>query len=137
MTRPVACVAAVLLALFFSFNGLALAIARFPHFTMFMVGTGMMFLVALVLRRTGVAIFFFTLCLSTREDAGLHLFAMLSLLSLLERTRGTPWLEQKPTLAFAGVALLYSVAAVAIQQALSSDYSLLVSEYLDARFSLA
>ena len=130
MTRPVAYVAAVLLAFFFSFNGLALAIARFPHFAMFMVGTGMMFLVALVLRRVGVALFFFILCLSTREDAGLHLFAMLSLLSVLERARGTPWLEQTPTLAFAAAALLYSVAAVAIQQAFSSDYSLLTSEYL-------
>src|SRR5260370_40822489 len=58
MTRPL-CIVAALLALFFSFDGLALAIARFPHFTMFIVGTGMIFLVALVLMRTGVAAVFF------------------------------------------------------------------------------
>jgi hypothetical protein len=63
MTRPVPRVVAALLALFFAFDGLALAIARFPHFTMFIVGAGTMFLVALVLRRIGIALFFFILCL--------------------------------------------------------------------------
>src|SRR5262249_8348601 len=99
-------------------------------FTMFIVGTGMMFLVALVLRRTGIALFFFILCLSTREDAGLHLFAMLSLLLALEWKRGAPWQEVKPTAVFAAIALLYTGGAFALQHGLSSDYSLLVSEYL-------
>ena len=130
MTRPAACLAAALLALVFSLDGLALAIARFPHFTMFIVGTGMMFLVALVLGRTGIALLFFVLCLSTREDAGLHLFAMLSLLFALQWKRGTPWPEQKPTAVFAAVALFYSVGTFAVQHMLFSNDSLLVGEYL-------
>jgi len=131
MTRPVPCAAAALLAVFFSFGGLALAIARFPHFTMFIVGTGMMFLVAVVLRRIGIALFFFVLCLSTREDAGFHLFALLSLLFALQWWRGAPWREQKPTAVFALLALLYSAGAIVLQHVLSSgNHSLLVSEYL-------
>src|SRR5207237_4876743 len=58
MTRPAAVLAAAALALFFAFDGLALAIARFPHFIMFLVGTGMMFLVALVFPRFGLALVF-------------------------------------------------------------------------------
>jgi hypothetical protein len=130
MTRPVPRVVAALLALFFSFDGLALAIARFPHFTMFIVGAGAMFLVALVLRRTGIAVFFFILCLSAREDAGIHLFVLLSLLLALEWRRGAPWQKQRPTAVFAAVALIYSGSVVGVQHALSSDHSLLVSEYL-------
>jgi hypothetical protein len=130
MTRPIACTAAALFALFFSFNGLAFAIARFPHFAMFIVGTGMMSLVALVLRRTCIALFFFVLCLSTREDAGLHLFAMLSLVFALEWKKGTPWPEQRLICVFATVALLYSGSAFAVQHAFSSNHSLLISEYL-------
>jgi len=131
MTRPVPCGAAALLAVFFSFGGLALAIARFPHFTMFMVGTGIMFLVALVLRRIGIALLFFVLCLSTREDAGFHLFALLSLLLALERRRGAAWREQKPTAVFAVLALLYGAGAIVLQHVLfGSDHSLLVGEYL-------
>jgi hypothetical protein len=135
MTRPAPCLAAALLALLFSFDGLALAIARFPHFTMFIVGTGMMFLVALTLRRVALALLFFLLCLSTREDSGFHLFALLSILFVLERGQGTPWREQKPTVIFAALALLYSTGVVALQHALSSrEYSLLVNEYLGSPF---
>lgn len=135
MTRLAPCLAAALLALLFSFDGLALAIARFPHFTMFIVGTGMMFFVALTLRRVALALLFFLLCLSTREDAGFHLFALLSILFVLERGQGTPWREQKPTAIFAALALLYSIGVIALQHALSTrEYSLLVNEYLGSAF---
>jgi hypothetical protein len=135
MTSPMPCIAAALLALFFSFNGLALAIARFPHFTMFIVGTGMMFLVALVLRRVALALLFLLLCLSTREDAGFHLFALLSILFVLEWGQGVPWREQKPTAVFAALALLYSAGVVVLQHTLSSrEYSLLINEYLGSPF---
>jgi hypothetical protein len=137
MTRPAPCLAAALLALFFAFDGLALAIARFPHFMMFVVGTGMMFLVALVLRHVAVAAVFFLLCLSTREDAGFHLFALLSILFLLERGQGVAWRERKPVVIFAALALLYSTCAIALEHELSTrEYSLLVNEYLgDPLFS--
>jgi hypothetical protein len=135
MTRPIPCLAAAFLALLFSFDGLALAIARFPHFTMFIVGTGMMFLVALTLRRAALALLFFLLCLSTREDAGFHLFALLSMLYVLERGQGMAWREQKLTAVFAALAVLYSTGAVVLQHALASkEYSLLVNEYLGYPF---
>ena len=130
MTTPMRCGAAAFLALLFSFDGLALAIAQFPHFTMFIVGTGMMFLVALVLRHYAIATFFFLLCLATREDAGFHLFALLSLAFLLEWWRGTPWREQKRIAVFAACAFVYSTAVMAVQHALAGGHSLLNSEYL-------
>jgi hypothetical protein len=131
MTRAVPRITALFLALCFSVNGLALAIARFPHFEMFIVGTGMMFFVALVLRRMTVASVFFLLCLSAREDGGFHLFALLSMLLLLEWRHGANWQDQKSTAVFAALALLYSTGAVALQQAFSiREISPLMNEYL-------
>jgi len=98
---------------------------------MFVVGTGLMFLVALVLRRVMLASFFFLLCLGTREDAGLHLFTLLSILYILQRAQGASWLEQKPAVVFAVLAFAYSTGAVVLQHVLSNgEYSLLVNEYL-------
>src|SRR5258708_39382110 len=51
MTRPAVVLAAAALALFFAFDGLALAIARFPPFMMFLLRTRMIFLFALFLHR--------------------------------------------------------------------------------------
>jgi hypothetical protein len=130
MTRPAACLLAAALALFFAFDGVALAIARFPHFMIFLVGTGMMFLAALILRRIGIALVFFVLCLGTREDAGFHLFALLSLSLIWQWWQGASWREQRPTVAFALAGLLYSTIVVALQHALAGEHSLLTSEYL-------
>ena len=79
---------AAVLALAFSFNGLALAIARYPHFEMLIVGTALLFFVALLQGRLAVAAICFAICLATREDAGFHLFAILFLLIGLNRWRG-------------------------------------------------
>jgi hypothetical protein len=130
MTRPVACLAAAALALFFAFDGLALAIARFPHFMMFLVGTGMMFLAALVLRRLGIALVFFVLCLGTREDAGFHLFALLSLSLAWHWWHGASWREQRPIAAFAVAGFLYSAVVVALQHMLAGEHSIFAIEYL-------
>jgi hypothetical protein len=135
MTRPVPCLLAAVLALLFAFNGLALAIARFPHFAMFIVGAGMMFLIALTLRRVALGSLFFVLCLGTREDAGFHLFALLSMLFVLQWRQSVPWREQKAIAVFAVLALLYSTGVIIVQHALSGGkYSLLVSEYLGYPF---
>jgi hypothetical protein len=45
--------------LLFAFDGLAMAIARSSHFGMLIVGAGMMFVVALVLKRLVIASIFF------------------------------------------------------------------------------
>jgi hypothetical protein len=130
MTRPAAVLAAAVLALCFAFDGLVLAIARFPHFIMFLVGAGMMFLVALALRRFVIALVFFVLCLGTREDAGFHLFALLSLSLAWQWWRGAAWPELRPMAAFAAAGFLYSAAVVIVQHALAGDHSLFVVEYL-------
>lgn len=130
MTGPARGAAAAFLGALFSLDGLALAIAKFPHFAMFLVGTAMMFLAALVLRRFGIALVFFLLCLITRDDAGFHLFALLSLALILEWWRGAPLAALKPLALFAIAALLYSSAAVAYQLIFPKEQSLLVQEYL-------
>src|SRR5215208_1593419 len=54
----------------FCFNGLALAIARYPHFEMLIIGTALLFFVALARHQAIIAALFFVMCLATREDAG-------------------------------------------------------------------
>ena len=130
LRKPAPLAAAALLALLFAFDGMAMAIARFPHFTMLIVGTGTMFLAALVLQRLRIAALFFVLCITVREDAGLHLFALLSLLLVLDRRQGATFWENRHILTFAAIALLYAVSAVVLQHVLFRDHSLLVSEYL-------
>ena len=130
MATPARCAVAALLGLLFAFNGLALTIAQFPHFTMLIVGAGMMFLVALVLRHYAVAACFFALCLTIREDAGFHLFALLALFCVIERWRGTAWREQKPVALFAFAGFAYSAAAMSLQHAFGDGHLLLGSEYL-------
>ena len=121
MTRPAASLVAAGLALLFAFDGLALAIARFPHFMMFLVGTGMMFLTALVLRRIGIALVFFVVCLGTREDAGFHLFALLSLSLAWQWWRGATWRETRPMVAFTAAGLFYSAVVVGLQHVFAGE----------------
>jgi hypothetical protein len=121
---------AAVLALAFSFNGLVLAIARYPHFEMLITGGALLFFVALSQRRTGLAAIFFAICLMTREDAGFHLFAVLFLLIALNRYRGIAWREQRREIAFALLALGYSLGALALQHALFDNQSSLARIYL-------
>lgn len=130
MTEPYRRLLAALLALLFAFSGLALAIARYPNLPMFFVGCGAMFLTALVLRRFGVAALFFVLCLTTREDMGLHLFALLALALVLRAWQGAGREELTPVAGFAAAALLYSGSVIGIQLAFLHEHSLLVTEYL-------
>ena len=106
---------AAAIGLAFSFNGLALAIARYPHFEMLIVGGVLLFLVALIRRRLVLAGGFFAICLATREDAGLHLFAVLFLLIALNRYRGLGWRMQRAEIAFAAIAICYSVSILTVQ----------------------
>jgi hypothetical protein len=70
---------AALAAVAFAFNGLALAIARYPHFEIFAAACLLLFFVALVLEQRAIAIVSFMLALATREDVGLHAFGFLTL----------------------------------------------------------
>lgn len=121
---------AALVSLAFCFNGLALAIARYPHFEMLIVGAALLFFVALALRRPAIASFFFSICLMTREDAGFHLFGLLFLLIALNWLRGMAWREQRPGLVFAGLALTYSLAVLALQHTVLGGQSSFARIYL-------
>ena len=123
-------ITAAALSLTFAFNGLALAIARYPHFEMLIVGTALLFFVAIVQRRTVLASVFFTVCLMTREDAGFHLFGLLLLPVALNRYRGIPLRAQRCEIVFGALALVYSLAALGAQHLLFGGQSSLARIYL-------
>jgi hypothetical protein len=121
---------AAALGLLFAFNGVALAEARNPHFEMLIVGSGMMFLVALVLRRTLLAAVFFVICLASREDAGFHLFALLVVTLALGHWEKIKLEQREHIIIFAAIALAYSVAALAAQHVFFPGHSSMRSVYL-------
>lgn len=121
---------AAVLGLAFSFSGLALAIARYPHFEMLIAGTALLFFVALMREQIMAAAIFFAICLATREDAGFHLFAILFLLIALNRWRGIAWHEQRHEIVFALLALSYSIGALSLQHALFDHQSSFARIYL-------
>jgi hypothetical protein len=130
LRRPFGVAIAATVALAFSFNGLALAIARYPHFEILIVGTFILFSVALIRRELVIAAVCFGICLATREDAGFHLFAVLFLLLLLNRRHGVSWQAQRPEIAFAVIALLYSITVLGLQAALIKGHSSFARIYL-------
>jgi hypothetical protein len=89
-----------------------------------------MFLAALVLRRIGIALVFFVLCLGTREHAGFHLFALLSLSLAWQWWRGATWREARPMVPFAAAGLFYSAVVVVLHHVFAGEYSLFAIEYL-------
>jgi hypothetical protein len=120
---------AALIAIAFSLNGLALAIVRYPHFEILIVGSVICFAVALVQRRLIAASVLFALALVTREDAGFHLFGLLFLLIAVNRWYGASWREQRPELSFAAIGLFYSLVVVGAQMALATGPAALVQIY--------
>ena len=130
LRRPSGIALAALLGMAFSLNGLALAIARYPHFEMLIVGGAILFAVALFRRQYVVAALSLALCLATREDAGFHLFAILFVLIALNRWRGMPWSAQRAEIWFAAIALAFSLGEILVQMAIAQGQSSLVRIYL-------
>lgn len=119
----------------FAFNGMALAIIRFPHLEIIFVAGAMAFLALLVERRWALATLCFMASLATREDAGFHLFALLAtflVVGIFARRWGSigPALSPAPIIGFAAAALLYSVGALLIQHRLFPESSSLGRIYL-------
>jgi hypothetical protein len=110
--------AAAVIAILFAFNGIALAAARNPHFELLIIGTGLLFFTALLQGRSRLACLCFLLCIATREDAGLHLFALLSVSIAFARLQGVSFHQQRLFLAFALCALGYSLAVITAQHLL-------------------
>jgi hypothetical protein len=130
LRTPLGVALATVLGLAFSFSGLALAIARYPHFEMLIAGAAMLFFVALSQGRLLLAAVFFAICLMTREDAGFHLFAILFLLVALNRWRGVASPEQRREIVFAVVAISYSLAALSLQHAIFEHQASFARIYL-------
>jgi hypothetical protein len=127
---PAGLAGAALLGIAFSFNGLALAIVRYPHFEIVIVGCVILFAVALVQRRLGVAAVCFAVALATREDAGFHIFALLFVLIAVNRWHGIPWREQRAEIGFAFAGLAYSLTVLVWHQAPLGASSALVGVYI-------
>lgn len=121
---------AALAALGFACSGLAIAIARYPHFETLIAAFFLLFAVAQILGYRRLAVAFFVLGLATREDAGLHYVAVLGLLVALNVARGVPLRQQRTDLTFALAALLYAIAAMAGQRLLFPGTSAFARVYL-------
>jgi hypothetical protein len=121
---------AALVALGFAFSGLAIAIARYPHFETLIAAFFLLFAVAQVLGHRRLAVVFFVLGLATREDAGFHYMAVLGLLVTLNVACGVPLRKQRTELTFALAALFYAIAVMAVQHLLFPGTSAFVRVYL-------
>jgi hypothetical protein len=121
---------AALAALGFAFSGLAIAIARYPHFETLIAAFFLLFAVAEVLGHPRLAVVFFVLGLATREDAGFHYMAILGLLITLNVAAGVPLRQQRTECAFALAALLYAIAVMAVQRLVFPETSAFVRVYL-------
>ncbi len=122
--------AAMLVAVAFSFNGLAIAQVRYPHFEILLAAFLMLFLVAWWRRRFVPAAIFFVLYLLCREDAGFHVFAVLAVLVVLRWRDGVPLSAQQSALIFLALGFAYSLAAVLLGMALAPGQSSFARIYL-------
>ncbi|MGH6988372.1 MAG: hypothetical protein ACREFD_12745 [Stellaceae bacterium] len=122
--------AAILLAVAFSYNGLAIAQVRYPHFEILIAAGMMLFVVAWRHRQWVLAAAFFLLTLLCREDAGFQLVAVLGVVIALQWRDGVPLSRQRPALIFLGLGLAYSVGAVVLSTLLFPDHSSFIRTYL-------
>jgi hypothetical protein len=121
---------AALAGLGFAFSGLAIAIARYPHFETLIAAFFLLFAVAEALGHRRLAIVFFALGLATREDAGFHYVAVLGLLVALNVAYGVPLRRQRTDLSFALAALFYAIAVMAVQRLMFPGTSAFTRVYL-------
>lgn len=114
---------AAILSIAFTGSGLAVAILRFPHFEMLIVGMAILFLVALHERRYLLAGLFLLVALLTREDAGFHITGILAVIVVARRLLAMDRADEGIMLGFLAAAFLYSAAALAVQHACFPDNS--------------
>ena len=123
-------IAAVALSVLFSFNGLALAQVRYPHFEIMLAASLILFLAAWRTRQWVLAAIFFALCLICREDAGFHVFAILAVVTVLNRLDGLALRAQKPALTFMVLGFAYSVGALVVGHLLFPQQSSFMRVYV-------
>ena len=121
---------AALASVAFAFNGLAIAIVRYPHFETFGAACLLLFFVALVLERRIIAVIAFLFAIATREDVGLHAFGFLSVWIGLNWLQGVPWRQSRWLIGFAASGLVYSASVLLVQHHAFPDSSAFVRVYL-------
>ena len=114
----------------FAFNGLALAIARYPHFETFGAACLLLSFAALAMDRCRIAAIAFGFALATREDIGLHAFGFLSVWICLNWLSGGCRPEIRRLAAFAVAGIAYSVLALLWQHWMYPTQSSFVRIYL-------
>jgi len=110
---------AVVVGLAATFSAFPMQALRLPHYELALPAFALWFLITLVEGRYRWAILWFALCLMVREDAGLHLFAVLFLWGAAWRFTSTfyarPWPRARYVWAFAAAALAYAIFAVLLK----------------------
>lgn len=119
---------AALAGIVFAFSGLAVAIARYPHFETFIAAFFLLSATAQTLDRPRMAVVFLLLGLATREDAGFHYAAILLLMVALDWLRGRR--AARGDVCFALTALGYSATVVIGQHLIFPDDSAFARVYL-------
>ena len=121
---------AALASVAFAFNGLAIAIIRYPHFETFGAACLLLFFVALVLQRRTIAVIAFLFAIATREDVGLHAFGFLAVWAGLNWLQGVPWRQSRWIIGFAIAGLGYSTTVLLVQHHAFPHSSAFVRVYL-------
>jgi hypothetical protein len=121
---------ASLASLAFAFNGLAIAMVRYPHFETFGAACLLLFFVALVLERRTIAVIAFLFAIATREDVGLHAFGFLAIWAGLNWLQGFPWRHSRWIIGFAAAGLVYSATVLLLQHHAFPGSSAFVRVYL-------
>lgn len=119
---------AALIGIGFAFSGLAIAIARYPHFETYIAAFFLLFAVARVLGHPRLAIMPLVLGLATREDAGLHYAAVLLVTVMFDRLRGRR--ADPGDVWFALIALAYSATVMLGQRFMFPGNSAFARVYL-------
>ncbi|MGI4800880.1 MAG: hypothetical protein ACRYG8_44025 [Janthinobacterium lividum] len=119
---------AALVGVGFAFSGLAIAIARYPHFETYIAAFFLLSVTARSLGRPRMAGVLLVLGLATREDAGLHYAAVLLLTVMLDRLRGLR--VERGDVWFALIALAYSATVMVGQRLVFPDGSAFARVYL-------
>lgn len=130
MRRGWPLVLAALASVAFAFNGLCIAIVRYPHFETFGAACLLLCFVALVLERRTIAVIAFLFAIATREDVGLHAFGFLTVWAGLNWLRGQPWRNSRWIIGFAAAGLTYSAAVLLVQHHVFAGSSAFVRVYL-------
>ncbi len=120
---------AVVAATAFIFSPPIVSAIMYPHFEFLFVALICFFALAVGARRNFLAFVFLTLALGVREDSGLHFVAIAATYLVLIRIYRPFTRVDRTVLIFAGYALAWSIAAIALQKMLAPGDNALARVY--------